>query len=228
MKDTKKNTGAEVKVATISIPESKRLFKIAFGLAIFTIVYNLAEGLISTTLGIQDESLALFGFGTDSFIEVISGLGIVHMIVRIQRQPESKRDQFERTALQITGYAFYALVIGLVVTSLYNIWTGHNPITTFWGVIISSISILVMWILVLWKRKVGRSLNSEPILADANCTMVCVYMSIILLLSSGIYELTSIPYIDSIGTLGLAYFAFKEGKECFEKANSDKYCSCCD
>lgn len=227
MRDTKKNTGAEVKVATISIPESKRLFKIAFGLAIFTIVYNLAEGLISTTLGIQDESLALFGFGTDSFIEVISGLGIVHMIVRIQRQSESKRDQFERTALQITGYAFYALVIGLVVTSLYNIWTGHNPITTFWGVIISSISILVMWILVLWKRKVGRSLNSEPILADANCTMVCVYMSIILLLSSGIYELTSIPYIDSIGTLGLAYFAFKEGKECFEKANSDKYCSCC-
>lgn len=217
-----------MKVATISIPESKRLFKIAFGLAIFTIVYNLAEGLISTTLGIQDESLALFGFGTDSFIEVISGLGIVHMIVRIQRQPESKRDQFERTALQITGYAFYALVIGLVVTSLYNIWTGHNPITTFWGVIISSISILVMWILVLWKRKVGRSLNSEPILADANCTLVCVYMSIILLLSSGIYELTSIPYIDSIGTLGLAYFAFKEGKECFEKSNSDKYCSCCD
>lgn len=217
-----------MKVATISIPESKRLFKIAFGLAIFTIVYNLAEGLISTTLGIHDESLALFGFGTDSFIEVISGLGIVHMIIRIQRQPDSNKDQFERAALQITGYAFYALVIGLVITSLYNIWTGHNPITTFWGVIISSISILVMWILVLWKRKVGRSLNSEPILADANCTLVCVYMSIILLLSSGIYELTSIPYIDSIGTLGLAYFAFKEGKECFEKANSDKYCSCCD
>lgn len=213
---------------TISIPESKRLFKVAFGLAVFTIVYNLAEGLISTTLGIQDESLALFGFGTDSFIEVISGLGIVHMITRIQKQPDSNRDQFERTALQITGFAFYALVIGLVITSFYNIWTGHNPITTFWGVVISSISILVMWILVLWKRKVGKNLNSEPILADANCTLVCVYMSIILLVSSGIYELTSIPYIDSVGTLGLAYFAFKEGKECFEKANSDKYCSCCD
>ena len=212
---------------TISIPESKRLFKVAFGLAVFTIVYNLAEGLISTTLGIQDESLALFGFGTDSFIEVISGLGIVHMITRIQKQPDSNRDQFERTALQITGFAFYALVIGLVITSFYNIWTGHNPITTFWGVVISSISILVMWILVLWKRKVGKNLNSEPILADANCTLVCVYMSIILLVSSGIYELTSIPYIDSVGTLGLAYFAFKEGKECFEKANSDKYCSCC-
>lgn len=83
-----------------------------------------------------------------------------------------------------------------------------------------------MWVLVFWKKKVGRSLDSEPILADANCTLVCVYMSVILLVSSGIYELFTIPYIDSLGTLGLAYFAFKEGRECFEKANSDKYCGC--
>ena len=215
-----------MEIATISITENKRLFNIAFGLAIFTIIYNIGEGLISTWLGYEDESLALFGFGTDSFIEVISGLGIAHMVVRIRRQPESNRDNFERTALRITGFAFYTLVVGLVISSVYNIWQGHMPITTFWGVIISTISILVMWFLVVGKRKVGNKLNSEPILADANCTMVCVYMSIILLISSGIYELTGIGYIDSIGTLGLAYFAFKEGKECFEKANSEKYCAC--
>ncbi|GAA3582505.1 cation transporter [Snuella lapsa] len=206
--------------------ESKRLYSIAFLLALFTIVYNVAEGVISTYLGFEDESLALFGFGSDSFIEVISGLGIAHMILRIQRNPNSKRDDFERLALKITGFAFYILVFGLVITSIYNIWTGHKPLTTFWGVVISIISILVMWGLVVWKRSVGSRLHSDPILADANCTLVCVYMSIILLVSSGIYELFSIPYIDSIGTLGLAYFAFKEGRECFEKANSDKYCSC--
>jgi divalent metal cation (Fe/Co/Zn/Cd) transporter len=204
--------------------ESKRLYKIAFGLAIFTIIYNIAEGLISTYLGYEDESLALFGFGSDSFIEVISGFGIVHMIIRIQRQPDSSRDRFEQTALKVTGFAFYTLVFGLVVTSLYNIWTGHKPITTFYGVVIAVISIIVMLFLVYGKRNVGKELDSAPILADANCTMVCVYMSVILLISSGIYELTSIPYIDSIGTLGLSYFAFKEGKECFKKANSDHYC----
>jgi hypothetical protein len=206
--------------------DNKRVYKIAFGLAAFTILYNIVEGLISTYLGFEDESLALFGFGSDSFIEVISGLGIAHMILRIQNNPNSKRDDFERTALKITGVAFYILVFGLVVTSIYNIWTGHKPLTTFWGVVISIISILIMWILVIWKRKVGSQLNSAPILADANCTMVCVYMSIILLTSSGIYELFGIPYIDSIGTLGLSYFAFKEGKECFEKTTSDKHCSC--
>jgi divalent metal cation (Fe/Co/Zn/Cd) transporter len=211
---------------TILMTDNKKLYKIAFGLAVFTIIYNIAEGLISTYLGFEDESLALFGFGSDSFIEVISGLGIAHMILRIRNNPNSKRDDFERTALRTTGIAFYILVFGLVITSIYNIWTGHKPLTTFWGVVISIISILIMWILVVWKRKVGNKLNSAPILADANCTIVCVYMSLILLVSSGIYELFGIPYIDSIGTLGLSYFAFKEGNECFEKAKSDKNCSC--
>lgn len=211
---------------TISTTEYNGLYKLAFGLAIFTILYNIGEGLISTYLGFEDESLALFGFGTDSFIEVVSGLGIAHMIIRIQRKPNSRRDTFERTALRITGFAFYTLVIGLVVTSFYNIWNGHKPLTTFWGVVISIISIIVMLFLVRGKRRVGNKLNSDPILADANCTMVCVYMSIILLVSSGIYELTNVAYIDSIGTLGLSYFAFKEGKECFEKAKSEKYCGC--
>ncbi len=212
--------------STLTINESKRYYKIAFALALFTIIYNIGEGLLSTYFGLEDESLALFGFGADSFIEVISGLGIAHMIIRIQKYPDSNRDTFEQTALRITGVAFYILVVALVITSFYNIWTGHQPITTMFGVIISIISIFVMLLLVYWKRKVGKQLNSDPILADANCTMVCVYMSIILLVSSGIYELTSLPYIDSLGTLGLAYFSFKEGRECFEKANSEKYCGC--
>jgi divalent metal cation (Fe/Co/Zn/Cd) transporter len=122
--------------------------------------------------------------------------------------------------------AFYILVAGLLFSSIYNLWIGHTPETTFPGIIIAILSIVIMSILVAWKRKVGKKLDSAPILADANCTMVCVYMSVIVLVSSGIYELFQIPYVDSIGTLALSYFAFSEGKECFEKANSDKLCGC--
>ena len=211
---------------TAGIVNSKKLLNTALGLAIFTIAYNLIEGFIATYLGLEDESLALFGFGADSFIEVISGIGIVHMIVRIKKNPGSSRDKFERTALRITGFAFFLLVIALLASSIYNIWVDHKPITTIYGVVISLISIVVMLILVAWKKKVGSKLDSEPIIADANCTMVCVYMSIILLISSGVYELSGIGYIDSLGTLGLAYFAFKEGRECFEKAASKRYCGC--
>ncbi len=83
-----------------------------------------------------------------------------------------------------------------------------------------------MGFLVWQKRRVGHQLNSEPLLADANCTMTCLYMSVILLISSGIYALWGWPYVDSLGTLALAFYAFREGRECFEKARREKYCAC--
>ena len=203
-----------------------RLYKLAFGFAVFTIVFNVIEGSVATYFGFSDESLALFGFGIDSFIEVISGIGIAHLVWRTQKSGESQSDDFERTALRITGFAFYALVIGLSATAFYNIWAGNKPETTFWGVVVSIISILVMWALIVGKKSVGRQLDSDAILADAECTRVCVYMSVILLASSLIFELTSFAYIDIAGTLGIAYLAFREGRECFEKAAGKSCCAC--
>jgi divalent metal cation (Fe/Co/Zn/Cd) transporter len=82
-----------------------------------------------------------------------------------------------------------------------------------------------MWALVAGKRKVGHKLNSPPILADANCTLVCIYMSVVLLLSSLVYELTGFGFVDSLGAIGLIYFSYNEGKEAFEKA-AWMECSC--
>jgi len=206
--------------------DTDKLYGITLGLAIFTIIYNIIEGFVATYFGYQDESFTLFGFGVDSFIEAVSGLGIAHMVVRIRQQPDICRDDFERTALRVTGVSFYILVVGLVATGVYNIWTGHRPESTFWGVVISVISIAVMLGLIYWKRRMGKALNSEAILADAECTRVCVNMSIVLLTASAIYELTKIPYIDAVGTLALAYFSFREGKECSEKVKTNKICSC--
>jgi divalent metal cation (Fe/Co/Zn/Cd) transporter len=215
-----------MKAVTIS-PDQSKLWRIAMALAILTIVYNTAEGLIATWYGWEDETLALFGFGVDSFIETLSGIGIAHMIWRIRKEPDTQRDRFEITALRITGVAFYILVAGLVISSIINIINGIKPHSTLAGVIISSISILVMWLMVYWKVKVGKALKSEPILADADCTRTCIYMSVVLLISSGLYELTGLPYIDTIGTLGIAWFAFREGRECFEKARTRSLsCSC--
>ncbi len=199
---------------------AKNLWRWAFSLAIFTIVYNIAEGIISIYFGVQGETLTLFGFGVDSFIEVLSGIGILAMILRIRSNPDTPRSVFERTALRITGFSFYALSVGLAVTAVYNLIVGHKPESTLPGLIISVISILVMWALVWGKRKVGRALDSSPILADANCTLVCVYMSLVLLASSLIYQFTGFGFVDSLGSLGLIYFSYHEGKESFQKANN--------
>lgn len=196
----------------------QKYWSIALWLALFTIFYNLAEGAVSIYFGAQDETLTLFGFGIDSFIEVMSGLGILAMVLRIRKNPETSRSQFERTALRITGASFFILAAGLGATALYNLFTVHKPATTLPGLIISLISIAIMGLLVAGKRRVGRRLASAPILADANCTMVCIYMSLVLLISSLIYQFTGFGFVDSLGALGLIYFSVNEGKEAFEKA----------
>jgi divalent metal cation (Fe/Co/Zn/Cd) transporter len=210
--------------SVINEAAQNRYWTYALWLAVFTVLYNLGEGLISVYFGLSDETLTLFGFGVDSFIEVISGLGILAMVLRIRQHPDTARSQFERTALRVTGTSFYLLAAGLGATALYNLVTAHTPETTVPGLIISVVSIAIMWLLVMSKRKVGRALDSSPILADANCTMVCVYMSVVLLISSLIYELTGFGFVDSIGALGLIYFSYNEGKEAFEKAAGMEDC----
>jgi divalent metal cation (Fe/Co/Zn/Cd) transporter len=214
-------------MTTLTQTSINKYWQYALWLALFTIFYNFAEGLVSVYFGAQDETLTLFGFGIDSFIEVMSGIGILAMVLRIRQNTETPRSQFERTALRITGTSFYLLAVGLGATAIYNFFTSHKPTTTLPGLVISVISIAIMWALVMGKRKVGHTLNSSPILADANCTMVCIYMSVVLLASSLIYQFTGFGLIDSLGALGLIYFSINEGKEAFEKAAgiNDDCCS---
>lgn len=201
-------------------------YRWALALAVFTILYNLAEGIVATAFGYSDETLALFGFGLDSFIEMISGTGIAVMVLRIQQNPESLRTPFENTALRVTGTSFFILAAGLVVSATVSCWLGSRPETTRWGVIISILSVLVMLGLIYGKIKTGKALQSAPLLADANCTKVCIYMSVVLLLSSAVYELTGFAYADALGTFALAGLSLKEGKECFAKAKANTSCAC--
>ncbi len=198
--------------------DEEKLYDKAYRLSQFTIIYNIIEGAVSIMLGYQDQTLTLFGFGIDSFIEVFSGMGIAVMILRIKHNPGNPKNKFEITALKITGFGFYVLSVGLLVGTIYNIINKHQPETTFWGVIISLISILVMTWLVKAKKSVGKKLNSDAIISDANCTKICIYMSVVLLISSLLYEFTGFIYADAIGTIGLIYFSISEGKESFEKA----------
>jgi divalent metal cation (Fe/Co/Zn/Cd) transporter len=193
-------------------------------LSLFTIFYNIAEGIVSMAMGYEDETLSLFGFGADSFIEVISGIGIAVMISRIRQNPENPKSKFEITALKITGTAFYLLSAGLFAGIVLNLINHHKPETTVWGIIISVISIAVMFWLMKTKKSVGRKLKSEPIIADGNCTKICVYMSVVLLVSSLVYELTGFAYADLIGAAGLIYFSVSEGREAFEKAKGKECC----
>jgi len=204
---------------------NEKYLKLASFLALVTIFYNIAEGVVSVWFGAEDGAFSLFGFGLDSFVEVISGVGVWHMVGRMKASGGEGKDEFEKAALKVTGGAFYVLAAGLTATAAVGIYQGHRPATTFWGIIISSVSIASMWLLIHYKVKAGRALNSDAILADAACTRTCLRLSVVLLLASVGYELTGIGYFDSAGTLLIAWLSVGEGKEAFGKAKG-LACSC--
>ena len=202
---------------------------VALWLSIITIIYNIIEGLVSVYFGSTDDTLVLLGFGIDSFVEVISGIGILHMVLRMQRSEIKDFDKFERLALRITGVAFMLLAAGLVLGSVLKIIQQSKPETTLAGIIIAAVSIISMYFLMYYKLKTGRALNSEAIIADAHCTRTCLYLSFILLGSSVLYELFKINYIDVAGSMGIAWYAFSEGRESLEKARKNQLaCHCCE
>ncbi len=176
----------------------QQLYRTAALLALITIYYNIAEGVISVWFGAEDEAISLFGFGLDSF---------------------------ERRALRITGGAFYMLAAGMILTAILSIMQGHKPVTTFWGIIVSVVSIVTMQVLIHYKMKVGTALNSQAILADAACTRTCLQLSVVLLLASASYTLTGIGYLDAIGSVIIAVLSIREGREALNKAKG-LACSC--
>jgi divalent metal cation (Fe/Co/Zn/Cd) transporter len=127
----------------------------------------------------------------------------------------------------VTGTAFYLLTAGLAATSAWNLYKGHAPETTFWGIVISLVSIFSMWALIHYKTKVGRGLGSNAILADAACTRACMQLSVVLLLASVGYELTGFGGLDSVGALVIALLTFREGREAFEKSRREVLACCC-
>jgi len=203
---------------------AKKYWKQALYLAWFTIAYNVVEAAVAIFFGFEQESYTLAGFGGDSLVETVSAIGI---LLLVRREGKGQKQEGEIMALRITGVSFYLLATILVASAIYSIAVGLKPEEGTAGIIISLISILFMWILIRWKTSLGKKLNSSAMIADAKCNLVCLYMSIILLASSGLYEITHWPYWDALGLAGLAWFSISEGKESLEKANNpDLDCNC--
>ena len=131
-------------------------------LAILTIVFNIAEGVVSIWFGVSDDMLTLFGFGLDSFIETVSAIGVAVMITRIRNNPETDKTRFEITALKITGWCFYILAVILAVGSVFNLVQGHKPESTIAGVVISLISIASMLGLIIAQKDTWDGVELPP------------------------------------------------------------------
>lgn len=176
-------------------------------LAYATAGYNTLEGLVAITAGAVASSTALIGFGLDSFIEVSSALVVIWQFR--SRMPEAR----ERLALRLIAISFFLLAGYIVFGSARALTFGAEAETSGAGIILAAVSIVVMPLLVWAKRRTGRELGSATVVADSTQTLLCTYLSAILLVGLGLNALFGWSWADPLAALVIAGVAVKEGVE---------------
>jgi len=196
-------------------------------LALITIVYNLLEGFVSMGFGAADGSVALFGFGADSFIEVGSA---VLVLWRLQAglgstDPHVKR---ERGATRGIGLLFLLLAVGTAVGAVFQLVTRRHPETTLPGVVISCVSLVFMvW---LWraKQRAATALDSRTLEGDAACSLACIQLSAVLFLGSVLFLFWPLLWwVDALAALVLSAIIAKEGLQGIRAASRPDFSGGC-
>jgi divalent metal cation (Fe/Co/Zn/Cd) transporter len=175
----------------------------------FTIGWNSLEGLIAIICGAIAGSVSLVGFGLDSFIEVTSGSTLLwRMSVDAD---ERKRERNEKLSLKIVGVCFIVLAVYVAYESTSDLLSRRKPEHSLLGIVLACISLIVMPLLSRAKKKVGISLSSAAMHADARQTDFCVYLSVILLAGLLLNATLGWWWADPIAALVMMPLIVKEG-----------------
>lgn len=190
----------------------ERWVRHAVALAWFTVAYNLVEGLVSMAFGLSDDSVALFGFGADSFIEVGSALLVLWRLRAEGTACASTRLKRERATTGGIGGLFLLLALGTGMGALLQLSAHRHPETTLPGLLVSLASLSFMaW---LWRAKlsVAKALDSTALASDAACSRACLQLSGVLFLGSLLFRLsTKLWWADAVAALVLALLIGREG-----------------
>ncbi|HTL98754.1 MAG TPA: cation transporter [Holophagaceae bacterium] len=199
----------------------------AKALAVVTVLYNLAEGLVSMGFGWSDGSLALFGFGADSFIEVFSALLVLW---RLRGGDGCEALTRERKATRRIGLLFLALAAGIAGGSLLQLAGRRHPETTLPALIVSALSLGFMVFLWRGKRAAATALDSRALEGDAACSLACIQLSSILFAGSLVFLVRPrLWWVDAAAALALSALIAKEGwamRKAAAREDFDGGCGC--
>lgn len=172
-----------------------------------TITYNLAEGVIALVAGATASSTALIGFGLDSFIEVASAAAVAWQFAG--RNPAAR----ERAALRVIAVSFFALAAYVALTSARALLGSGEAEPSGVGIMVAAVSLVVMPVLARAQRCAGRELGSLSAVADSRQTMLCTYLSAVLLLGLAANATLGWSWADPVAGLVIASIALREGLE---------------
>ncbi|MFK3985263.1 cation diffusion facilitator family transporter [Micromonospora sp. NPDC050397] len=201
---------------TILSPQRRaRLNRRSLHLAYTTAGYNLLEGIVAVAAGAAASSTALIGFGLDSFIEVSSALVVVWQFR--SRVPEAR----ERIALRLIALSFFALAAWIGTDALRSLLGRGDAEPSPVGIGIAAVSVVVMPLLVWAKRRTGRELGSATVVADSTQTLLCTYLSAILLVGLVLNAWLGWSWADPVAGLVIAAVAVREGIQAWRGEQCD-------
>ena len=178
-----------------------------------TISYNVIEAAVALTAGTQASSTALIGFGLDSVIEVSSAAAVAWQFSKPDHETR------EKAALRIIALSFFALAAYVNVESVRALFGYAEPRPSIVGIVLAAVSLAVMPLLSRAQRRTGRELGSRSAVADSKQTLLCTYLSAVLLVGLGLNSLFGWSWADPIAGLVIAAVAIREGLEAWKGRN---------
>jgi divalent metal cation (Fe/Co/Zn/Cd) transporter len=199
---------------TAAAPNREALVRHALRLEYLTVGWNVVEGVIAVAAALAAGSVALLGFGVDSFVETASGLVLVWRLgaERGGMEPQAV-DQLDRRAHRLVGASLFLLAAFVAVDAVHVLWARERPSPSAIGVALTAISIVVMRLLARAKRRAAARLGSRALEADAFQTTACFWLSVITLAGIGLNAALGWWWADPVAALGMASFIAKEGRE---------------
>ena len=182
-------------------------------LAIATIAWNVIEGIVAMAFGFQEESVALFGFGVDSWVEVGSAGVVYWKLTRAPGCGGTQKTREQRATRWISGL-FLALASATAFGAVAQIASHGHPKSTVPSLVVSAVSLSIMFFLWRAKHATAVALDSKALAMDAACSRACIQLSAVLLAGSLVFVLApTLWWADAAAALGLALLIGREGLE---------------
>ncbi len=202
------------------------LLKRATALTVLTLGWNVIEGVIAVAAALVSGSVALLGFGVDSFVESTSAAVMLWRLSaeRRERRTPGELERLDRCAHRLIGLSLFALAAFVTWEAAAALLTGERPQPSLVGLILTTVSLAVMMWLARAKKRTAVALGSRAMEADAFQTTACWWLSLITLGGIGLNAAFGWWWADPLAALGMTFFIVKEGREAWRGEDTCTSC----
>ncbi|MDP2350516.1 MAG: cation transporter [Chloroflexota bacterium] len=207
---------------TAPVASRPNLLRRALRLEYLTVGWNLVEGVVAIAAALAAGSVALLGFGIDSFVESASGSVLIwRLLAERGATDEDRIEHVERRAQRLVAASLVLLAIYIAWDSVTSLLASERPEPSLVGIVLAAVSLVAMWWLARQKRRVGIALGSRAMTADAFQTDACFWLSLCLLVGIGANALFGFWWADPLAALGMTAFIGREALEAWRGEDDD-------